>query len=553
MKNKFVLLGLALALGLAGCNADSTTTTNVTITGTAMSGLLDGATLNVYNDEGSLLAGPVDVTGGAFSVAIPDSAFDDSIILETSDGSYVDEATGETVVISGEGLSIAIRGTKLKNQGTVALTPESTILRYAAENWSGANAKELPTSAAATPQAHLWHDIADAASTFESEFTWESDSSIAPVPASAASDTASDAEKLAGFRGAAFSQLATDLYDDPTQLMNLLKVLGQDLSDGTLDGEMVSTNLKVNGTKITADLGPRYGQAMMNFLSNSRHLVGLTVADIETLPFGLTYVTDSYIVTYVEGSMSAASGITSFQITVTDHQGDAVSGLDLTLKPMMYMESHYHATPVESCSQSSTDTTTWDCVMYYFMPSAMSGVSMGIWQLDVKISNNGVKETATFFPEVSMSMSDDDLRADLKGYSTDKVGAWTGGSEKRSYYIFKYSASTSMAKFFVAAKESQTAFPALIVGDTWNSGTDYEMTVSSVTLKCRLNGASTWITASTDGAGHFTCMVSLTSGDTNDVDVQLWVNGALKTTDGASAVDGDDTSYTTMALTPSSM
>lgn len=553
MKNKLALCGLALALGLSACSADSNKTSTTTITGTAMSGLLDGATLNVYNDEGALLAGPVDVASGAFSVDIPNSAFDDSIILETSDGSYVDEATGDTVTISGTGLSVAIRGTKLKNQGTVAITPESTVLRYAAENWTGANAKALSTDAAAAPQAHLWHDIADAASAFESEFTWTSDSSIAPVAATAADDAASDDAKLAGFRGAAFSQLASDLYDDPTQQMALLQGLGKDLSDGALDGQMDSTNIKVNGTKLTADLGPRFGQAMMNLLSNSRHLVGLASDDLETLPFGLTYVTDSYIVTYVEGSMSAASGITSFQIQVTDHSGDAVSGISLTLKPTMHMASYSHATPVETCSQSSSDSTTWDCVMYYLMPSAMSGASMGIWELDVKVAKDGAKETATFYPEVSMSMGDDDVRVDLKGYGSDKIANMSGSTDKRGYFIFKYSAGTSMAKFFVAAKESMTSFPALIAGDTLNSGTDYELAVDSVTLKCRLNGSSMWMTASTDGAGHYTCMVSLTSGETNDVEVQLWVNGLLKTTDGASAADGDDTSYTTMTLTPSSM
>jgi len=58
---------------------------------------------------------------------------------------------------------------------------------------------------------------------------------------------------------------------------------------------------------------------------------------------------------------------------------------------------------------------------------------MGIWELDIKVAKDGAKETATFYPEVAMSMGDDDVRVDLKGYSTDKIANMSGSTDKRSY------------------------------------------------------------------------------------------------------------------------
>lgn len=518
------LIGFVAACGNSGSNSAETTA----ITGSIFAGSVNGASVIVKNTSGATIAGPVNTASdGTYTVNIPNSSISGDFIFESSGGTFTDEATGTSGVSAGI-ISAYVSGGSLGVGSTVNADPSTTIIQKLVEG--GMSKSEAETA-------------------FDTAFGYTPDTSISPTDATNPAAEATDEQKLAGLRAAAFSQLTSDLTLDPAQQFNLLAAIVSDLSDGLLDGVGASGTVSiVTGKDLPIDIQNRFALALTTFLDSANNQTGLTADQIGTLPFATVALTDTYKVEYIPGMLDAMEGKTTFNLNVTNRStGQPVSGLSVSLMPTMHMASHEHASPADSVVDNGDGT--YSCTVHYLMASTMNGTSMGYWELQI-ILGGMTAETAYFYPSVMMSMSGDTVKATLKGQD-DKI-AGMSMTENRSYYCFNDGATYGMGgstfDLFVATKESMMSFPAVYTGVTLNDENGAPWTVSSMSIEASTD-ASTWVAATETGNGYWTVsgLTGLADGIAGTVYVRITVNGEQKTTDG-NAVSGSN-GYATFTVT----
>lgn len=537
---KTLWLNLAIASGVAfllsacgGSSSDSSSSSSsTTVTGSIFAAPVSGASVTVKDTSGNIVAGPATSNAsGQYSVAIPNANLAQALVFESAGGSYTDEATGAST--SAGTLTAYVAANSLSAGAQVHATPGSTIVEW------------LITQRSMTQ--------AQAESAFQNAFAYIPDISLAPADATNPGAGAAVDQKLDGLRAAVFSQLASDLGLTAAQQFQLLQVLGQDLSDGELDGEDTNGVIMVTGTAIPlqADIRNRFVKALENFRAGNDNS-GLSNDQLGSLPFAKIALSNSYRFEYVEGTMAAMEGKTMFKLRVTDAATGTVpqTGLSLSLMALMHMATMNHSAPDTDCLESAT-AGTYDCTIYYLMPSQMLGISMGYWQLTVMA---GTDESAVFYPTVTMAMNGNG-KVVLKGQSGDLIAGMTG-DENRSYYIFKDSvtgtAGNHTIKLFVAANESMMSFPAIYAGKTLNQGTAYELNISSMSVEVSTDGA-TWVAAdgsSNDGYWTATGVAGLTDGVEGSLFIRVTVNGEQKTTDGSAPAGDGSNDYTVVTFTP---
>ena len=516
VKNSFRLLLLLMSGFIAACGSSSTPTT--AITGSSFANHINGASVVVKNSSGTTVAGPV-TTGsdGSYHIDIPIESLSGDLIFESSGGTYTDEATGTTATAGT--LSAHISGGALSTGGAVHVTPSTTIVQRLVA--AGKTKTEAET-------------------TFNTAFGFIPDSTMAPVDVMNPPTGATEAQKLAGLQSAVFSQLAKDLGESQT---HILAHLPEDLADdGILNG--------LPG-HLPEDMGNKFETAFINFLANSNNHSGLTVDKIGTLPFSKTAITSSYKVSYVEGSMKAMQGKTTFKIGVTKlTDGSVAPGLLVTLAPKMYMTTMSHVTPIDTITDNGDGTYT--CVVYYLMAS---GPTMGYWEL--KVGVNG--ETATFYPAVAMSMGDT-AKVTLK-HKNDTIPGMGGMTSPRSYPLFKDSLMAGMGgtytfKVLIASQESMMSFPKLYTGVVLGPSTN-QLTVNTLSGQASTDG-TTWLpmTEDTVNKGHFsvTGLTGLSTGVAGTIYVKLTINGNdyVDNATGDAAATGAH-AYATFKVTPGGM
>ncbi len=532
------LVPLAVVSLLSGCggSSDSDSSAETAISGSAFAAAVAGAACVVTDASGNPVAGPVlTAADGSYRLVVDDDYAAQALRLQCAGGSYSDEATDQ--ITQAGRLSLYLAAGSLRQGATI--------------------------SAHATPGTTLIHDlvvehgksVTEAQALFEGAFGYLPDVAIAPTDATDPAAGAGEGERLAGLRAATFSQLTADLGLTPAQQFALLGALAQDLADGQLDGAEGGTAVLLpdTATALPADMQNRFAAALLNFRAGNDSS-GLSNDKIGTLPFARTALTDSYRVEYIPGAMMAMQGQTRFQLRLTDAATGTVpqSGLSLGLMPMMYMAEMSHSSPVDGCSESAT-AGTYDCTLFYLMPSSMNGLSMGYWEL--KVMFGGMDgEAAHFYPDVMMAMGDT-TRARLKGVD-DTLTDMSGNAASRDYFLFK-SALTGMDgnhtfKLFIAATESMMSFPAVTSTSVLNSGSmSSELTISSMSVAVSSDGIN-WIDAVEDGNGYWSASAigGLSNGTQGELYVKLTINGEQKTTNGLSADGSND--YATFIVTPAS-
>ena len=256
--------------------------------------------------------------------------------------------------------------------------------------------------------------------------------------------------------------------------------------------------------------------------------------------------------------MGAMEGKTKFTLNITDSAGDGVPGLSPTLMPMMHMAGHMHSSPNLDCVAGAT-VGDYDCTVYYLMASSMAGgMSMGYWELMVMA---GMGESATFYPQVMMSMGDaPKVTFQAQTGGTDKISVM-GSEMNRKYFLFKESL-TGMGDartftVFVAAMESMKSYPAVDVDTVLSADTDYELIANPMTVEFSIDGTS-WNPANNDGNGLWssgTDITGLVDGTPGEINARVTINTELKTTDGKvqAVVDGSDNGYSAFTVTPGGM
>jgi hypothetical protein len=521
-----------LALILSACDSSDSGPASATITGSIFAAPVSGASVTVRDAGGNIVAGPAATdSGGQYGISIPDADLAQALVFEGEGGSFNDEATG-------------------------ASTDAATLTAYAAANSLGAGAQVHATPGSTIVERLITqHGMtpAQALAAFQESFAYTPDLSLAPTDATDPEAGATVERKLAGLRAAVFSQLASDLGLDPAGQFPLLLALARDLSDGALDGADGGGAIPVSGTALTlpVDIRNRFVLALENFRAGNDGS-GLRNDQLGTLPFARIALSDSYRFEYMEGMMPAMEGSTRFQLRVTDAATGTQpqGGLTLSLMAMMHMAAMSHSTPDADCTESAT-AGTYDCVIYYLMPSQMMNTVMGYWQITVMA---GAGETAGFYPTVTMAMNGNG-RVVLRGQGDDTIAGMTG-PERRSYYIFKDSAGgvtgDHTITLFLAANESMMSYPAIHAGKTLNQGSGSELNISTMSVEVSTDGVA-WVAAdggTNDGTWTAAGITGLTDGEEGNLHVRVIVNGEQKTVDGAAPAGDGSNDYATIIFTP---
>ncbi|MDT8446579.1 MAG: hypothetical protein RRB13_06740 [bacterium] len=544
MQFKMTFWGLvALSALSVGCkSANDSTNNDVTISGRVMAGPTAGAQVQVADEQGRVwFTTTTTDADGNYSVALTEEQRAQTLLFTATGGSYTDEATGSSVNAT-NGLSAYVAANELSSTATsVSLTPETTIVATAAAQWATHHSSVTT----------LADRLTAARAAFSDQFGYSVDHSQLPISATSTPDaTATTAQKKAGLRAASFSQLNKNLGGAASDQDSLLAILGQDLADGSLDGKAGSSQLSFAGSDLSAALPSQFDTAYRGFFEGTQNKTGLVASDLDNTAFGKMVKTSSYMVTYVPGSMAAMQGKTMFSLKVADHSGNAVSGASLALTPMMHMDSYSHSSPVVGCTESST-AGTHSCTLYYLMPSYMGTTQMGYWQLTAKVTKSGATESAVFYPLVKPSMSDT-TRATLR-HQTALTMAMSGGTEARYFFLFKNSLSGSTGSHtfsvYLATRESMMSFPAIVSGTTYNTGTSYAFTPTTITLQASTD-ASTWTNMTSSGSGVWTLsgISGLTSGTSGKIYIKATLDSSQLTTDGSAV--GTSNGYATFTVTP---
>jgi len=530
-------LGVPLAAALlTGCgdSAEQTDTsggvTGVTLSGSVFASYVDGASCNVQDINGNVIAGPFTTSAsGGYSIVLPDSHLAENLVVECNGGTFTDEATG--LPQTAGAMSAYIAGGTASVGTSVHVTPSTTIISALVEGGMSAEA---------------------AVNAFTAAFGFTPDYAVAPTDATNPEAGADNARLLAGLRAATFSQLAQDLGG--IAQADLIAALVADLADdGVLNGN----------TTLPADIQNRFTQALVNFRAGGNDATGLDNSKLGGLPFAKTAVTGSYKVTYVEGTHSAVDGKTSFKVQVEDKDSRTkVEGGVVTIKPLMFMDKNdagmvrKHSTPfIPDCNEM--DAGEYHCTVYYVMPSirSMGGMvmSMGYWTLDVTVGEGEAAPKATFYPEVTATMPGHaQVRLNAIGGDAgvgDTVPMGPSGTKPRGYYLFKHGLTAAMGggydlDLFIAVNETMMSFPALDTGVPLNTATGQEahaMTPDSIEVAVSLTGVDGWVIMDEDAAnpGRWSTAggaLALVDDAQATIYVRLTVNGVngeQKTTDGA--------------------
>ena len=523
--NRFSLFIIAVILLAAGCSTsgsnDNQTPATSTVSGVIFAAPVAHSTVVVKDAAGATIAGPVFTKNdGTYSIDVPANALASDFRVESSMGTFADEASGTTTTA---GILAAYVSGGTVTAGSVNIDPSTTIIC------------DLVIKSGKT--------VGEAQTIFNKAFGYTPDMSVAPKNApTSGSDTP---QRLAGMRAVAFSQMTKDLGLTSDKQFALIDAIAEDLVDSNFDGKNASAAVSIGNATMPEDIQNRYERSLVSLMTNTTvNMTGLSADQIASLPFGKVALTNTYRVEYVPmGMMGAVQGKTMFKVKITRlSDGAAAPGLTVSIMPVMHMATTMHSSPIGNVVDNGDGTYT--CTVYYLMAS---GMGMGYCELDVIIGGM-TGETATFYPAVGMAMGTTTVRATLKGQS-DIISSMTG-TEKRAYYLFNDGLNgTTAFNLFIAAKDSMMSYPALSGGTALHDAANTLWTANPITVSASTDGIN-WNAAIDNAGGHWSVsgLSGLISGQTGTIYVKLNVNGEDKTSDG-NAASGSN-AYAKFIVTP---
>jgi len=243
---------------LAGCGGE--TGTSFTISGTAIKGPLYNATvvvcqLNSDGSRGEVLATASTASDGSFTAS---GNISGSVAVVVTGGSYIDEATGQTVQNdeAEELVTFLAEGADEENIGVTALT---TI--------AAARASENAAIGLAIAIAAANQEVADLFGLSGVDIVKTRVDDLTDLNEDVDADSA---ETQYGLIIAAISQVAKDNGLTPDQVMDLIANMADDFSDGEFDGLSGGEALELAMTITPEDAINGLEIAMDNFLAGEQ-------------------------------------------------------------------------------------------------------------------------------------------------------------------------------------------------------------------------------------------------------------------------------------------
>lgn len=256
------LMALVFLTMFASCSDDAETSQS-NLSGSAVKGLVANGKVEVYQvteigQRGDLLASTTTNASGEFDISVDHKGVVEVVVKE---GSYVDEASGETVELGTDNeLSSMVKAGSASNVAVSALT---TI-----------------ASARASAQADqgLETAIANANNKVAAKFGLANVDISSVIPADLAQSSSAEAkqeQKMYGAVQAGLSQQAKDHGMAASDVLTMVKEMAKDYEDGEFDGQSNEGALEItlNITPVEAHAGLQ--TAIDAFLSGSSNESGV--------------------------------------------------------------------------------------------------------------------------------------------------------------------------------------------------------------------------------------------------------------------------------------
>lgn len=278
-----LVVSLGAVLALSGCGGGGTDTpvdvpsAQATISGSVVKGPVSGATVQAYavagGAVGQAIATATTDAQGAFTMSLPSQS--GPLILRTSGGTYMDEATGALMTVAaGDMMTVALSSVAAGSTvNGVQVTPLTSMAQAMAEQMAGGlTAANVMSANAAVGRYFMVDDIV---------LTHPMNPL---VPGSGA--TATQAAKNYGVALAAMSEYAKS-HGMPVSSAAVTALM-RDASDGVMDGRAGSGLIVMGGMMSGGMMQPSAGStelasAMMDFVASSLNKSGLTAEDIALL------------------------------------------------------------------------------------------------------------------------------------------------------------------------------------------------------------------------------------------------------------------------------
>ena len=287
-KNLRVTLALTLLIGstlllfsCGGGGGGGTTTTGGTISGMAVKGPVNGATVTAYAINNGTMGAPIGsgMTGAQGNFTISVGSYSGSVMLQMNGGSYMDEATNKNMAMnSGDVMTSVIPSiTAGSAMSGIQITPLTSMAQARAHAMAGGMTETNITAAnTAVGTYFMVNDILH----------------TQPMnPLVSGSGIGADTNmRNYGMTIAAMSQEAATLGMPFSS--GMITAMMDDASDGTMNGMMGSTTISMSGmggmmgggmmssTAGTSDLAT----AMTTFINNTAvNKSGLATTDMQTL------------------------------------------------------------------------------------------------------------------------------------------------------------------------------------------------------------------------------------------------------------------------------
>jgi hypothetical protein len=295
-KNLKVMLAFTLVIGslslLNGCggggSSNGSSTTPVTtgssssmISGAAIKGPVAGATVTAYGITngviGSQVAAGTTDSMGNFTISI--GAYSGPVMLQLSNGTYIDEATGATMTMAPGDVMTALM-TTLPTGTTVSgiqVTPLTSMAQAMANNMAGGMTDaNIIAANTAIGNYFMVNDILHTPP-------------MNPL-ASSSSSAATQDMRYYGMAIAAMTQYAKNIGMITSS--GIVTLMMNDASDGVLNGMMGNTQIAVGGmggmmgggTMMQSTAGTTgLANALTQFMGSGMNQSGLTLSDMQTL------------------------------------------------------------------------------------------------------------------------------------------------------------------------------------------------------------------------------------------------------------------------------